>query len=189
VTKYLYVEGGGETASLKTECRQGFHEFLVKAGFDGRMPRIVACGSRKTAYDNFRQALSEGKKAVLLVDSEAPFEARTSWEHLNKRPGDQWTKPDNATDDSCILMVQCMEYWLIGDKDALKDFFGKEFREGDLPRGDVFSALQKASKDCKASHNKGRNSFKILAKIQPSKISQALPSAHRFIEVMNTFLR
>ena len=45
----LYVEGGGDSSTLKTACRAGFSEFLRKAGLRGYLPRIVACGSRTNA--------------------------------------------------------------------------------------------------------------------------------------------
>lgn len=68
----LYVEGGGDAAALKTACREGFAKFLGKAGLAGRMPRIVACGSRADAYDSFCTAIRNGEAAMLLVDSESP---------------------------------------------------------------------------------------------------------------------
>ena len=64
----LYVEGGGDAAALKTACREGFAKFLGKAGLAGRMPRIVACGSRADAYDSFCTAIGNGEAAMLLVD-------------------------------------------------------------------------------------------------------------------------
>ena len=67
----LYVEGGGKTNLLRTECRQGFSAFLEKAGLAGHMPRVISCGSRKDAYDDFLTALGNGEAAMLLVDSEA----------------------------------------------------------------------------------------------------------------------
>ncbi|WP_156013419.1 hypothetical protein [Thioalkalivibrio sp. HK1] len=42
----IYVEGGGDIKVLKTKCRKGFRNFFRKAGLDGRMPRVVACGGR-----------------------------------------------------------------------------------------------------------------------------------------------
>ena len=41
----LFVEGGGDSHALRTECRAAFSSFLQKAGFSGHMPRIVASGS------------------------------------------------------------------------------------------------------------------------------------------------
>ena len=67
----LYVEGGGDTNALKTACREGFREFITKAGIKGR-PRIVACGTRRDAFESFCTAIDQGEAAMLLVDSEAP---------------------------------------------------------------------------------------------------------------------
>ena len=47
----LYVEGGDESKTLKTACRKGFRSFLENAGLTGRLPRIVAGGSRRNAID------------------------------------------------------------------------------------------------------------------------------------------
>jgi hypothetical protein len=63
----LLVEGGGDYTELHNECREGFHKFLMKAGFEGKMPRIVACGSRLKAYDIYKTALRNNELAVLLV--------------------------------------------------------------------------------------------------------------------------
>ena len=49
VELHLYVEGGGDSKVLRTACRRGFSEFLAKAGLQGHMPRIVACGGRSQA--------------------------------------------------------------------------------------------------------------------------------------------
>jgi len=65
----IYVEGGGDSAALKTACREGFSKFLSKAGLAGRMARVVACGSRADAFDSFLTAVRSGEVAILLVDS------------------------------------------------------------------------------------------------------------------------
>ncbi|MDR0720595.1 MAG: hypothetical protein LBF78_13230, partial [Treponema sp.] len=54
----IYVEGGGDTHTLRTACRRGFSGFLEKAGLKGYMPRIVACGSRNNAYADFCTAMT-----------------------------------------------------------------------------------------------------------------------------------
>ena len=70
----LYVEGGGDSKELKARCRRGFRKFIEKAGLEGRMPRIVACGGRQNAYDSFVAALDVegpmGPIPMLLVDAE-----------------------------------------------------------------------------------------------------------------------
>ena len=84
--------------ALRTACREGFTKFLEQTGLKGRMPRIVACGSRRDAYESFCTALETGESAFLLVDSEAPVSGQNQqgqsdtwlpWQHLAQRPGDQ----------------------------------------------------------------------------------------------------
>nr|WP_269216530.1 MULTISPECIES: DUF4276 family protein [Pseudomonas] len=207
----LYVEGGGDAASLKTACREGFSKFLEKAGFKGRMPRIVACGSRNDAFDSFCTAMRNGELAMLLVDSEAPLSEFTQpgdaqqsidrarwlpWQHLQQRQDDGWQKPVGSADWQCHLMAQCMESWLLADRRALRDFFGQGFQEGQLPaignsvervpKAQVYDALAKATRDCKSKsqYGKGDHSFKLLGLIDPGKVSDASPWAKRFIEIL-----
>lgn len=107
----VYVEGGGggdHNKSLQTECRRGFSEFIRKAGFALRMPRVVACGARRQAYESFRTAQEQhGDSApVLLVDSEGPVTTADPWEHVLRRTGDQWVRPPGASSDQLHFMVQ-----------------------------------------------------------------------------------
>ena len=198
----LYVEGGGHTAALKTACREGFTTFMTKAGLKNR-PRVVACGTRRDAYDSFCTAITNGEDAMLLVDSEAPVsdahqrgepETWLPWAHLELRPGDGWEKPQGSDDNDCHFMVQIMENWFLTDRNALKRFFGNGFKENKLPaatravekvtKDDVYRALEYATIDCrtKTTYGKGEHSFKLLAKIDPAKVVDASPWAQRFIE-------
>ena len=203
----LYVEGGGDAKLLRTACRQGFSEFLKKAGLVGYMPRLVACGSRKAAYDAFCTAQSNGESAMLLVDSEDPINAQFQqptddpskwrpWQHLLNRQGDQWPNPVGANDDHCHFMVQCMETWFIADRETLRAFFDPGFKDSALPavgnnvelatKQQVYQSLVDATKDCKtkASYNKGEHSFKLLALINPAKVTAASSWAKRFVNEM-----
>ncbi|SDT35228.1 protein of unknown function [Pseudomonas asplenii] len=207
----LYVEGGGSAASLRTACREGFSKLLDKAGFKGRMPRIVACGSRNDAYDSFCTAIRNGEKAMLLIDSEAPVIAAAQpgdareiadranwlpWQHLLQRQGDGWKKPEGSEDWQCQLMVQCMESWLLADRQVLREFFGQGYQENKLPalgnslervaKERVYDAFAEATRNCKSKdqYGKGEHSFKLLALIDPAKVSEASPWAKRFFEVL-----
>ena len=201
----LYVEGGGDSTVIKTAFRACFSEFLSKAGLKGKMPRIVACGSRQNAYDSFCTAINSGERALLLVDSEAPVSAECQqgedpkswnpWQHLKDRQGDQWNKPDGADNKDCHLMVQCMEAWFLADRRTLQDFFGQGFNAKSLPtegdqiesvaKEDIFQALSKATKNCKtkAKYGKGEHSFKLLLRILPDRVTAVSPWAKRFIEI------
>ena len=85
---------------------------------EGRMPSVVASGSRQEAFNDFCAAVKYDF-IVLLVDSEGPRGKgiQPHGQHLKTR--DSWNQPSGATDDQVHLMVQCMEAWFLADKDSL----------------------------------------------------------------------
>lgn len=193
----LFVEGGGDSNDLRTECRRGFRIFLERAGLGGSMPRIIACGSRQDAYRSFCTAIEQGGEEtvfLLLVDSEAPVAANEpGWQHLARR--DRWEKPDQASADQCHLMIQCMETWFLADGDALQAFYGQGFNASSLPRhtdleavpkATVFKSLEAATRQTKTKgrYAKSSQSFEILARVDPAKVRGACPSADRFLTTL-----
>ena len=193
----LYVEGGGDHKPSRTKCRQAFQAFLQKAGVAGALPRIFASGGRQQAYDDFRHALGAARDddlAVLLVDSEGPVAKDTGpWRHLKDRDG--WDKPAGADDEHVHLMVQCMETWFLADRAVLTRYFGDGFRESSLPRRtdveavskqDLEHGLNAATRNSrpKGTYRKGRDSFTILADLDPDKVANASPHAKRFLEYL-----
>lgn len=193
----VYVEGGGNSNALKTKCRQSFTTFLKKAGLGGSMPRIVACGTRKAAYDDFCTALKNGEPALLLVDSEdlvAETHKDKPWAHLAARKGDKWQRPEGAEDDQCHLMVVCMESWFLADREQLANFFAQGFQVSALPspqrsvesiaKETVYDALEKATSNCKTKsvYGKGEHSFDLLTMLDPQKVMAASPWAARFVK-------
>ncbi len=124
------------------------------------MPRVVACGGRQQAFESFRTALTEqdlNGPAVLLVDSEDSVDGVNPWEHVRRRTGDEWERPSDANDDQLQLMVQTMEAWFHGDREALQAFYGRHFKVAALsqrtdvetiPKARLFSGLQAATRDC-----------------------------------------
>lgn len=201
----LFVEGGGSSTALKSECREGFKNFITKAGIEKR-PRIVACGSRSEAYSDFCTAVKNKEDAMLLVDSEESIAADCQegddkakwlpWNHLGKREGDLWKKPKGSVDLDCHMMVQIMETWFFADRPALSAFFANGFKEGKLPaieraiegipKSEVYRSLKDATADCKtkAPYGKGTHSFKILASIDPEMVARASPWAERFVDAL-----
>jgi hypothetical protein len=198
----LYVEGGGDTAALKAACREGFTTFITKTGMPKR-PRVVACGSRRDAYESYCTAIANGEDAVLLVDSEAPIAAQHQqgqphswqpWQHLKQRQGDGWDKPKDAAETDCHFMAQCMEAWFLADHETLQRFFGQGFKTNQLPaaangieeiaKATIYESLANATRQCKtkAPYGKGDHSFKLLGEIDPAKITGSSPWAKRFID-------
>ncbi|MBU0510178.1 MAG: DUF4276 family protein [Chloroflexi bacterium] len=202
MTVNIYVEGGGDSKELHIRCRQGFRKLLEKAGFIGRMPGIVACGGRGTAFDRFETAVEVSNTTdypILLVDSEEPVsKGVNSWEHLNSRDG--WKRPDRADDDQAQLMVTCMETWIIADRAALSDFFGDCLQTSALlpetgleqyDRHRVQDTLENATRPCgsRRAYRKGRRSFQVLERLNPDTLRQYLPHFKHLIETLEKHLR
>jgi hypothetical protein len=124
----IYVEGGGDSKEQHARCREGFSKLIEKAGFRGRMPRIIAGGGRESTYDRFKTATAAGAQAaypMLLVDSEDPVpeeetvpDSALAWVHLKSR--DNWDRPAGVKNDQAQLMVTCMETWIMVDREALR---------------------------------------------------------------------
>ena len=194
VSASLYVEGGGDSKSLKTACRRGFRKFIENAGAAGGVSNIVACGSRGNAYNSFKTALNSGVNALLLVDAEGPVTTQEAWPHL--KTNDNWDHPATATDDQCHLMVQVMESWFLADADALASFYGQDFNRGPLPanrnieqvpKQDALVGLDQAARNTrKGGYKKGPDSYDILAKLNPAKVRGMSPFGERFIQALSS---
>ncbi|MEM9594306.1 MAG: DUF4276 family protein [Acidobacteriota bacterium] len=195
----IFVEGGGNSKSLRSDCRQAFAKFFGRAGLAGRRPRVRACGPRSEAYKSFRRAVEEGQgtsrqSVLLLVDSEGPVEGDDPWRHLEAREQDQWAKPPGSTAEQCHLMVQTMESWFLADPKALAEHFGAGFDPKALPRSEfvervpreqVAQSLAKATRGAKGKrYDKGRDSFRILMRLDPGKVRAGSPWARRFLEAL-----
>lgn len=196
--RVIFVEGGGEkNPSLASECRRAFSKLFEKAGVNPR-PRVVACGGRKGAYDQFCAAIAEAASDVwLLVDAEECVAGGSSfdpWTHVKAREGDGWGRPTGATDNQLQLMNVVMETWLLADHDALKKVFGPKLSTTKLPSADaslesrgkpeVYAALVAATKPTPSRrYGKGVHSFKVLAEVSPAKL-RVLPWASRFLAEM-----
>jgi hypothetical protein len=191
----VYVEGGGDGQALRTRCRQGFRQFFERAGLSGRMPAVVACGSRNDAFESYCTALASAGRddfPVLLVDSEGAV-SQDPWDHLKTR--DNWQRPANSHDEHAHLMVQCMEAWFLADRDLLARFFGQGFTENPLPGSEdveaiskpgVFDALRMATRNSKTKgeYGKSEHSFEILGQLDPAKVRGASTHAGKLLDTL-----
>jgi hypothetical protein len=203
----ICVEGGGDSKEQHTRCREGFSKLIEKAGFKGRMPRIIAGRGRESTYDKFKTAVAAGAQAaypMLLVDSEDPVpeeetvpDSAVAWGHLKSR--DNWDCPAGVKNDQVQLMATCMETWIMADRGALYTVFGASLRTSALlpqhdlearTRQDVHSALEHATQDCsrERAYRKGVRSFQVLAQLDPETLNQHLPHFRRFITTLDRYL-
>ena len=192
----VYVEGGGDRRQQQAKLRKAFAQFVEKAGLAGNMPKVIACGSRSVAFNDFKTGHKESEAiAVLLVDSEGPVTADTPWQHLQDRDG--WNRPPDTESDQFHLMVQVMESWFLADREALADFYGSEFRSSAIPqwqeiervpKEDVLSELRRVTHSTKkGSYHKGRHGFEILGRLDPNKVMNAAPHAKCFVDSLRKY--
>lgn len=117
VSSKIYLEGGGDASVLRKRYAQAFHAVLDPiCGLS--KPRIVAKGSRTEAFNALKTGLNDPTLDVvfLLIDSEDPVENNEkTWEHLANRRGDQWVKPENASDKHILFMTTAVETWVLAD--------------------------------------------------------------------------
>ncbi len=193
----IYLEGGGDSREGRIRCREGFRKLLEKCGFSGRMPGLVACGSRESAYADFTRAharpgVAGADYVGLLIDSEEPVaNIDETWSHLRNR--DDWERPAGAGNDQALLMTTCMETWLVSDRHALASHFGQHLQAAALPaldnveeraRGEVQQSLRHATRNCPGPYAKGPTSFRVLAALDPDTMARHLPSFARVRRIL-----
>ena len=200
----IFVEGGGDSNRLKSECRNAFSKLLRQAlpAACSLQLQIVACGPRNAAFDKFRLALENGETDVaLLVDGEDVITnpdpqtglTRDPWQHFINR-GDPWTRPARATTAQAHLMAVSMETWLVADTKNLATYYGQGFQASALPTNAQLETVTKSALDdslrratrstAKREYRKGDHSFAILATLDPAVIQQRLPHAKRFFDFL-----
>lgn len=201
----IYVEGGGDSSSLKSECREGFSSFFKKAGFAGKMPSVVACGSRLNAIDKFVNSLSKNEDvcSFLLIDSEdlLPQDFSDPKIFITNRDlqNNKLQFPKNLDSGKIHLMVCCMESWLVCDVEAMSNFYGKNFngkKISELPqdietvlKSEIYSIINDATKNTTAGkYDKGRHSFKLLGTIDSNKVIARSNRAKMLMDELNKFL-
>ena len=201
----IFVEGGSRGVNNR-KFRNAFSEFLKKAGLKEGTFSVVPCGGRDDAYADYKTAIAAGKTAWLVVDSESAVddscktkpndvESWRPWNHLRTREGGGWVRPRNVKDIHCHLMVQNMEYWLVADPEAVdeyyddargfkKDALSKAKNIEDVDQASLMRGLKKATRDTKKGvYNKGRDSYDILALIDPDKVVARSAWAGRLVEI------
>jgi len=196
----IYLEGGGDHRDSRAALRRGFGEFLKslreKARRRGIRWDIIACGSRRFAYDAFCNAVRSNRSSycILLVDSESSV-SHTPWQHLQKR--DNWLSQE-ISDEHCHLMVQTMETWLIADRQALEKFYGRDFNGNRIPATENIESVEKetleeALKEAtrrtqKGEYHKIRHGPRILEMLDSALVCEKARHCSRLFDTVNRVL-
>lgn len=159
----IYVEGA-EYESLRRVARQAFAKLF--APFLGhRRPSFEFCGSRKAAYEQFKDHL-KGRRpepALLVVDAEDIVKASSRWEHVRTRNGDKWDKPRGAAEDDLRFMSVIMESWCIAAAVPNRQLER-------IPKDEVETILKKSGWT-----KEGDNSFRLVANADAQLLIQRSP--------------
>jgi hypothetical protein len=189
----IYVEGGGDGKWGKQQVRLAFREFFSE--FTGHRPRVISCGGRSKAYDDFMLAVSQEPRAaiLLLVDAERPVSGDSSTRHLADAP-DRWDLR-GIPDDRVHLMVQAIEAWMIADPEALRSYFGQGFNENaipgrrnpeGIPKGDLKRALEQAGRDTKKKgYHEINDGTEILKMLDPATVRTKCERCKRLFKLLS----
>lgn len=199
MNKTIYIEGGGDTNELHILCRKGFSKLLENCGFKGKMPKLVSCGGRESAFKHFQTAHANNSNSdyvAMLIDSENILtDSNEPWNHLKERDG--WDKPSGSENDQVLFMTTCMETWIVADRDALANHYGSDLQDNALPplvdlelrsRQEIMEKLSHATRNCSNAYKKGKRSFNVLEKLSPNKLESHLPSFVRVKRILENRL-
>ncbi len=157
--------------------RPGFRKFF---GENQRLT-LVSGGNRSETEKDFLLAEKSHPECwnLLLIDSDAPL-------------------IDEARHPQRYFMVQVMESWFLGDREALAKYFGREFSANALrgspmtiesiPKADVLRDLDDATRKCpkqKYSDAKVVHGRELLGSIDRDKVRRASPECNRLFQALS----
>ena len=192
----IYMEGGGKGKETKATLRQGMERFLQPLKDAARNKvlklRVVPCGPRSEAFKRFRN--SDDAIKVLLVDAEGPVSQSP---RLHLRNQDKWDL-SFAPEETIHLMVQTMEAWIVADSEALKGYYGQDFKANKLPKAadletvpksTIKRSLDEATKDTqKRRYHKIRHASDLLKRIDAGRVRGRCSHCQRLFDEIGRIL-
>jgi hypothetical protein len=205
----IFVEGGGPSNRFRQELKLGFIEFFRNGLPNHNQPKVIMCGGRTEAFDDFCYAIKAKPDDfhILLLDSEGPikkYKNKTpkknekptpNWDHLEIKEG--WPNP-KVPDHHCQLMVQIMEAWFCAEPETLQNYFGKGFVKKHIstvpnvekiPKLDVKDKLKKATiHSKKREYHKIRHASELLMLLDVSTVRSKAHHCDRLFQTLEQYL-
>lgn len=200
----VYIEGGAVGRTADNDFRRGWRKFLREldmiARENGYQSLDVVRG--KGRADTFRRFRHYKKQypndlCVLLADSETRVPEGTGvWDVVARREGDQWQRPDWATERHLYLMVVFVETWLLTDQEALSNYFKRGFNASPLPttnleersKDEVERALEQATKGCQKGSYRHGQAHEIIENVFPERV-RTLKHGKRLFEELGNLIK
>jgi hypothetical protein len=198
----LYVEGGGKGSHKRAtiKLQQGFDAFFAELKVAAQNKKIsfkiIPAGNTQSTYDDFIFSVANSPQSfnLLLVDSDAALDENESARDFLQKKYKKW-KLKTVKDEQCHLMVQIMESWFIADIDALKEFYGQEFKTSAVPKNKNVEAIGKekiesslktaTAKTQKKEYHKIEHGSKLLETISSQKVREAAPHCDRLFQIIS----
>lgn len=192
----LYVEGGGKGSHKRAtiKLQQGLDAFFRRLKDAAREKRIgfkiIPAGNTQNTYDDFILSVKISPQSfnLLLVDSDEAVAANQTARAFLQNKYRKWDL-QIVTDEQCHLMVQIMESWFIADVAALKNYYGREFKDSAIPKNKNVETIAKktieksletaTAKTQKAEYHKIEHGAKLLELVNPQKVRKAAPHCER----------
>lgn len=200
----IYIEGGSEGRLADSDFRRGWKKFLHElhelARANGYHSLEVVRGKgRSNTFRRFTKRETEYPTdiCVLLADSETAVEDDTAvWEVVAAREGDQWQRPNWATNRHLYLMVHFVETWLLTDPEALQTFFKRGFNKDVLPttnlerrsKVEINRAIEKATQNSKKGAYKHGQAHAIIELVRPERV-RTLTHGQRLFESLGSLIK
>lgn len=202
---YIEGEGGGTEGSARSrkggasDFRKSWQAFLLpinefakRKGVAGKF-QCIACGSGDDAYKRFcnlRDTDDDGLR-FLVVDSEKHVDNPSeTWHAIGKQC------PEWADNSNLLLMIQCIETWLVVSLDQVEEYFNSKGRHcferskvtnwqnpEQIHRHTVQKALENASMNCNQPYRHVDGNF-IIGKVDLVELGEKVPSAKRLKQEM-----
>ena len=186
----IYFEGSAR-------LREGFNKLIrprIERTSHNRVRfKLIAGGSKEETIKDFKRAASSHKNAyiIMLIDSDQAYDSGLLMNIRNQIGA-------NVQDDQIHFMVQVMESWFLADRDALKEYYGREFQERRLPqnsdveqipKSDVITGLENATRDTpKGKYHKTKHAPHLLSNLNADKVCSAAPSCKRLFDALQRLI-